>query len=129
MGSIAPTRPRAEQLQSRLQKDSRHVRPREVVPLRWVPDAMRCFLDRSAWAAWAAAGRAAVGLYRQRHVFRHRLNPLRYRTQTSLPLNQRLIEIISNDLFFALKLEPISHFPGMNHLLLARDAGMRLERP
>ena len=44
-------------------------------------------------------------------------------------LSHRHIEIISNDLFFALKLEPISHFPGMNHLLLARDAGMRLERP
>jgi hypothetical protein len=62
-------------------------------------------------------------------------HPLRYRTQTSLHLKSALdsqsshIEIISNDLFFALKLEPISHFPGMNHLLLARDAGMRLERP
>lgn len=59
MGSVAPTRPRAEQLQSRLQKDSRHVRPREVVPLRWVPDAMRCFLIasyRSAWRRRAGTG-------------------------------------------------------------------------
>lgn len=74
MGSVAPTRPRAEQLQSRLQKDSRHVRPREVVPLRWVPDAMRCFL--SYRSAWAAAGRAAVGLISAAARFPPQTEPL-----------------------------------------------------
>ena len=57
----------------------------------------------------------------------HRLHPLKVESLSTMLSTLKVS--ISNDLFFALKLEPISNFPGMNHLLLARDAGMRLERP